>query len=104
LRWKLLIIISLVGTLIGVCGSVASVYVLFRLDHNVMSYELLLAAVLFPLLVALTAAVIIYRRTSRRRKLQAILTALLILLVIIATFPYALKHFSTLPDPLPMIK
>lgn len=103
MRWKLIIIASLIAALVGVGGSIASVYLLFRLDAHVMSYELLTTAVLSPLFVTLIAAVIIYRRTSRRRKLQAILTALLILLIIGATLPYALKHFSMLPAARPLI-
>jgi len=85
-RWKLLIITSLVAALTNAGGMRALVYWLIDTTECIPSprphaiFALLAAPVLFTTL----ACVFVYRHTARRRKLQAALTALFTLVSTLA--------------------
>lgn len=85
MRWKLLIITSLVVALIGVGGEIALAYWLQNLS-NPRNAPLALIAGFFvvPLVLVTLAGIFVYRRTARRRKLQAALTVILSLILTLA--------------------
>ena len=81
-RWKLLLVMSLVGGLVGVAlwsglaiGVFGSARVMAQEDWR------LLGSLLIPLGMTVLAAVFVYRHTSKRRKLQALLTTVLVLIM-----------------------
>jgi hypothetical protein len=75
-RWKLLLIVSLLSSLLG-AGCV-----IFFGGPSILERELppglfaALAVVLPPFVFVTAASIFVYRHTSRRRKLQAVLTVL----------------------------
>ena len=85
MRWKLLIITSLVAALLSAGGMYVFTY-LSRAYPAAASELLLLSPglVVIPLAVTTLASVFVYRHTARRRKLQAALTALLSLVLTVA--------------------
>ena len=92
MRWKLLVIASLLAALTGAGVS----FVIFPTLMNVPMRETLLDVLtsnLSPLLYAAppaaAAAVFVYRHTARRRKLQAAVTVLLSLCLALALFQAA---------------
>lgn len=86
MRWKLLIIASLVATIIS-AGAVLGVSLGFTgsfrrpaaLDLNVF------LTLLIPVAAIIAASIFVYRHTARHRKLQAISTALLATILTLAT-------------------
>lgn len=87
MRWKLLLLVSLVGGLLAL-GFWSILAVAIFGSARVMAQEdwRLLISLVIPLGVSVSAAVFVYRHTSRRRKLQALLTSGLVLLF--AAFSY----------------
>ena len=85
MRWKLLIITSLVAALINAGGTHALVYWMTT-DATPLTGQpyLITGLVAIPLLVATLASIFVYRHTARRRKLQAILTAALSIILTVA--------------------
>lgn len=85
MRWKLLIITSLVAALLSAGGMHALVY---WVDAYLMPLSeqphLLTGLVIITLVVATLASIFVYRHTARRRKLQATLTALLSIILTVA--------------------
>ena len=82
MRWKLLLVVSLVGGLVGVAlwsglaiGVFGSARVMAQEDWR------LLGSLLIPLGMTVLAAVFVYRHTSKRRKLQALLTTVLVVIM-----------------------
>lgn len=74
MRWKLLIITTLVTVLVGASSALALIYFFVRpvrpfTFDNYLSWLALLA----PLAALIYAAIFVYRHTARRRKLQAML-------------------------------
>lgn len=109
MRWKLLIITSLVAALLSAGGMHALVYWMTAYLTPLSEQPYLIAGlIIIPLVVATLASIFVYRHTARRRKLQATLTALLSIiltfaaLVIIAQIlPRRPLHVSALPTPEP---
>lgn len=86
MRWKLLIITSLIAALVNAGGMRALAY--WMAGSSTPSGALALGALapvaLVPLVFITLACVFVYRHTARRRKLQAALTALFALVLTFA--------------------
>jgi phosphoglycerol transferase MdoB-like AlkP superfamily enzyme len=84
-RWKLLIITSLVAALLSAGGMYVFTYLskTYPAAPNELP-PLSLGLVVISLAVTALASVFVYRHTARRRKLQAALTALLSLILTVA--------------------
>lgn len=83
MRWKLLLLASLVAALCGACGTYLLLDVVehFKLIGFSAPYFRLIFIELLPLILSLGSGIFVYRHTARRRKLQAILTISLSLLL-----------------------
>ncbi len=104
MRWKLLIITSVVAALLGVGGSVGLLYLLTGSAMPHRQPGLLAAgSLLFPLAVITFASVFVYRHTARRRRAQAAATALISLALTLAVF-FASTFYIVCcePPPLPL--
>lgn len=87
MRWKLLLIASLLATLIGAGTSLLVIFYLFNSSHSLRTSDLyVICTLLFPLLAIILASFFVYRHTARRRPLQAILTALIAIFLILTVF------------------
>jgi multisubunit Na+/H+ antiporter MnhB subunit len=85
LRWKLLIIASLLAAVAGAGVCLAALY--FLLDPArapASSGWIAVATLLVPLAATTYATIFVYRHTARRRALQAVATTLLALLLTLA--------------------
>jgi amino acid transporter len=82
MRWKLLVLVSTIASLVAFGLWFMSVDFFFGSDRPVQRGTLfLLATLIIPIAVAVFAGIFLYRRTSRRRKTQAVMTVLLTLLL-----------------------
>lgn len=81
MRWKLLIVASLLAAIAGAGACFAAGYFLLAPGRSVVAPFWGLAALLVPLAAITYACVFVYRHTARRRTLQAAATALLALLL-----------------------
>jgi len=89
MRWKLLVMTSVVASIVAGALWSALVAVLFGPAALVARHDWLLPASLaLPLGISAGAGYFVYRHTSRRRKTQAIIT------VAAALFLTALVHFA----------
>ena len=86
MRWKLLIITSLVAALVNTGGMHALAYWMSGSAPPPGATRLGVIArdALFPLVLTTLACIFVYRHTARRRKLQAALTALFALVSTLA--------------------
>jgi hypothetical protein len=87
LRWKLLIITSLVAALLSAGGCLALIY----WSRGVASPSdappsMVAGVVIVPLVIFTLAGIFVYRHTARRRKLQAAATVLLSIILTFAAF------------------
>ena len=81
MRWKLLVLLSLVAALLGIgLWSAVTIAVFGSARALARSDWLLLCSLLIPLGVTTYAGVFAYRHTAKRRKLQAVITAMLTLM------------------------
>ena len=97
MRWKLLIITSLVAALLSAGGMHALIYWTTAYVTPLSQQPYVIAGLfILPFVVATLASIFVYRHTARRRKLQATLTALL---SIILTVGALLIIAQILPDP-----
>jgi hypothetical protein len=104
LRWKLLIIASVLAALAGAGASLAASRFAFGGGRGVFNDWAVASTLLLPLAAATYASVFVYRRTSRRRALQAAATALLSLLLTLTSLFAASLFSREAPldtDPLP---
>ena len=83
MRWKILIITSLVAALISAGGMHALLYWMNASLSHLSEQPYLLTGII-PLAVATLAGFFVYRHTARRRKLQAALTALISIILTVA--------------------
>jgi hypothetical protein len=103
LRWKLLVITSLLATIAGAGLYSAITYLIFvSSDLPGKAMFLAVAALLLPVAAITYATIFVYRHTARRRKLQAVLTALLSLFLIIATL-FATRAITIRRTPTPQL-
>ncbi|HJR08470.1 MAG TPA: hypothetical protein VJ842_14510 [Pyrinomonadaceae bacterium] len=97
MRWKLLIITSLVAALVSAGGCLALVYWLRGVANPLSAPPTLLAAVIIlPLVIFTLAGIFVYRHTARRRKLQAAATVLLSITLTLAAL-FAAQIFLNRP-------
>jgi integral membrane sensor domain MASE1 len=86
LRWKLLVIASLLAAFAGAGLVVASIHVVFAsVNFPRPGAYIIGASFLLPVALIVYAGIFVYRHTARRRKLQAVLTVLLSLLLFAAS-------------------
>jgi lysylphosphatidylglycerol synthetase-like protein (DUF2156 family) len=77
MRWKLLLIASLLATIAGAGSALGLIYGLIRPAATSARLSLYaLGALLLPIAAITLASIFVYRHTARRRRLQAMLTAL----------------------------
>jgi hypothetical protein len=87
MRWKLLLIASLLATIVGAGSSLGLLYSLTRPTESLAQPSLYaFAALLLPIAAITYASIFVYRHTSRRRRLQAVLTALLACVLTLTIF------------------
>jgi amino acid transporter len=87
MRFKLVIIASLLAAIVGAGASIAIIVTTFSSLRPLSQPGLLVTATfLLPALSSFFASFFVYRHTARRRKLQAFLTALLSIFLCIAAF------------------
>lgn len=85
MRWKLLVITSLVAALLSAGSDLALVYWLLKLSNPLNApLSLSVAFVVIPLILFTLAGIFVYRHTARRRKLQATTTIILSLMLTLA--------------------
>lgn len=103
-RWKLVIITSLVAALVNAGGMHALSYWIARPGLDWSSQRALGAGLIIILLSFITlAAVFVYRHTARRRKLQALVTVLFsITLTFTALYAVTLIFDRTIPPRPPI--
>ena len=78
MRWKLLLIATLLATIVGAGSTLGLVYSLTRpVESLARPSAFALVALLLPIAAITFASIFVYRHTARRRRLQATLTALL---------------------------
>ncbi|HYR76787.1 MAG TPA: hypothetical protein VEM96_13185 [Pyrinomonadaceae bacterium] len=94
MRWKLLVLVSLVAAFIA-CGLWSGLVIgIFGTAGSLARNQwLLLSSAIVPLAMAVYSGVFVYRHTSRRRKTQAALTAILALLLSLGTYLVASQVF-----------
>ncbi|HEX8098273.1 MAG TPA: hypothetical protein VF507_09565 [Pyrinomonadaceae bacterium] len=81
MRWKLLLIVSLLATLLGAGATLLLLFFLLP-DRNLGAPDaFVLGTLIAPLAAVAFASVFVYRHTARRRPLQAVLTAVFSLLL-----------------------
>ncbi|HVF29002.1 MAG TPA: hypothetical protein VM943_12220 [Pyrinomonadaceae bacterium] len=103
MRWKLLLVASLLASLAGASASLVIIYVLLgSTPARLTSPDIpAVAALLVPIGFIIYAAIFVYRHTSRRRALQAITTVLFaIVLTAAALFAASALLSKRLPRPL----
>jgi len=103
-RWKLLIITSVLAALVGV-GGISLVFYLYPGPPTPATRPMATAAaLLFPLAAITFASIFVYRHTARRRKTQAAATALLsfaLTLAVLFASTFLLVCCEPPPQPLP---
>ena len=78
MRWKLLLIASLLATILGTGSAFGLIYGLKRSNGNLAQPSTFaFGALLIPVAAITFASIFVYRHTARRRRLQAMLTALI---------------------------
>ncbi len=100
MRWKLLLIASLIATIVGAGATFGIISAISRSTQNLAAPlpSMALIALILPLSAITFASIFVYRHTSRRRKLQAMLTAMLSMLLTLTIFILGALVF---PKPLP---
>lgn len=108
MRWKLLLVVSLLAAAAGVGACLGLSYLLGRdpAQSFPASPDLLVAGLLLlPLAAILYASIFVYRHTARRRSLQAMATALfsmtLTLALLYATALFLSRRRGPLEQPMP---
>ena len=93
-RWKLLLVVSIVGGLLAL-GLWSILAVAIFGSARVMAQEdwRLLVSLVIPLALTILATIFVYRHTSRRRKLQALLACGLVLLLTAFSYLIASTFF-----------
>jgi hypothetical protein len=98
MRWKLLVLVSLIAALLALGLWSALAIVVFGSARDLAHSDwLLLSSLVVPLGLAAYAGVFVYRHTARRRKTQLAFTVLLTLLLSVGTYLVASQVF---PDKL----
>ena len=94
MRWKLLVLVSLVAALLSLGLWSAVTIAVFGSARALARRDwLLLCSLLIPLGVTAYAGVFVYRHTARRRRTQAVFSILLTLLLSAGTYLVASQVF-----------
>lgn len=107
MRWKLLVIATLLATIVGAGSTLFLVYCLTRpLESLAHPSIFALGALLIPVAAITFASVFVYRHTARRRRLQAMLTALIasilaLTILLLGSILYTKPAPSPTPAPSP---
>ncbi len=92
MRWKLLLLASLVAALLGfgLWGAITIAFFGTAVDlvHHAGAF---FASLLLPLGLAVFAGVFVYRHTARRRKTQAVISATLTVFLITGIYLVAMR-------------
>jgi hypothetical protein len=98
MRWKLVVIASLVAALLA-CGLWAGLVIAIFGSARALARNdwLLFSTMILPLAIAAYSGIFVYRHTARRRKTQATLTVVLALLLSMVAY---LTAWTILPDRL----
>ncbi len=103
MRWKLLILISILAAIIAFFLWEAAIHLIFAPERPVQPHDFwLLASGLLPLGVSFLAGTFVYRHCARRRKTQAVLTALLTLILGVGLYLISARLFpetAAIPQP-----
>jgi len=89
MRWKLLLIVSVIASLVGAGAAIAIILFLSRapLSTQPESVDIIaLSPLIIPVAIIIVASFFVYRHTARRRKLQAMATALLSAILMLTVF------------------
>jgi hypothetical protein len=85
MRWKLILIVSLLASSLG---AALTVLLLYFFSGSLQALKLpaleLIAACVAPALTVVLASLFVYRHTARRRTLQALLTAVVAIFLILS--------------------
>ena len=103
MRWKLLLIASLLATIVGAGASFAIAFGFFGSPKPLaVPNALAISTLLIPVAAITSASIFVYRHTARRRKLQAMATALLALVLTLAAYFASVIFFAeSAPKPNP---
>jgi hypothetical protein len=87
MRWKLVIIVSLIAAIVAYCVWELAIAVIFGDARPIQHHDrLLVASALIPLALVIFAGVFVYRHTARKRKTQALISSVLTLLLIVSAY------------------
>jgi purine-cytosine permease-like protein len=100
MRWKLLLIASLVATLVGAGAPLGIVFGLSGPAHQLVEPDIfILSTLLIPVAAIAGAGFFVYRHTARRRRLQAALTVLIATLLTLTILIFG-SIFLSKPAPI----
>lgn len=87
MRWKLVIIVSLIAAIVAYCvWEISIAAIVGSVRSTQLQARLLFASTLVPLGLATSAAVFLYRHTARKRRTQALISAVLTLLLFVSAY------------------
>lgn len=99
MRWKLLLIASLVATLIGAGVPLAIIVGLSGSPRRLLEPDIfILCTLLIPFAAITAAGFFVYRHTARRRQIQAMLTVLFAAFLTLAVLAFS-SVFLSKPPP-----
>jgi ACR3 family arsenite efflux pump ArsB len=102
MRWRLLILTSLVAAFVGFCIWEAAVFIIFASTRPVEAHPVqLMASTIIPLITAAAGAMFVYRHSARRRKTQAAITVALTVVMFIVAYATASRLYPPLAIPKP---
>lgn len=110
MRWKLLLVVSLLAAVVGAGASLGVIYGLLGSTRRLPPHDLAaLSALLVPLVVITLASLFVYRHTARRRALQAAATAMLatfltLTALVAGSLLLVPKPAAPEPSPTPAVK
>ena len=107
MRWKLLVIATLLATIVGAGSTLGLAYCMTSpLESLTHPSIFALGALLIPVAAITFASIFVYRHTARRRRLQAMLTALIasilsLTILLLGSILYTKPAPSPTPAPSP---
>lgn len=104
MRWKLLLIASLIASVVGSGATLAIIHFLAGSSKPLASQDIVaLSTLIIPIAMIIAASIFVYRHTARRRKTQAMATALLstilTLAIILASMFFLSRATREQPQP-----
>jgi purine-cytosine permease-like protein len=95
MRWKLLLLASLLATLVGAGATLGIVIGVLGATRQLVTPDLaVIGTLLVPVAAVTGASIFVYRHTARRRRLQAMATALLATILTLTIFIISSMLFS----------